>query len=163
MACGSWPRSGACVPWRSARLIGKTLTRPRRWRTPKAYLMGPSTTNRLSRVTPVSRSETKARLPLRLLAGTFGALLLSYLIHRAGPAKLLESMATLGWGVGLVIAWGGVSLVVKTWAWRLTLLDDKHRVSFGRMLGLRLSSEAVSHLGGLGQLCGDGLRASLLG
>ena len=111
----------------------------------------------------MSRTVSKAPLPLRLLAATFGVLLLTYLIHRAGPAKLLESMSTLGWGVGLVIAWGGVSLVVKTWAWRLTLLDDKHRVSFGRMLGLRLSSEAVSHLGGLGQLCGDGLRASLLG
>src|SRR5215469_9471277 len=81
---------------------------------------------------------------------------LCYLIYRAGPAELLESMSTLRWGAGLVIACGGVSLVVKTWAWRLTLLDDKHWVSFGRMLGLRLSSETLSHLGGLGQLCGDG-------
>src|SRR5262249_39738779 len=40
---------------------------------------------------------------------------------------------------------------------------DKHRVSFWRMLALRLSCEAVSHFGGLGQLCGDGLRASQLG
>jgi uncharacterized protein (TIRG00374 family) len=102
-------------------------------------------------------------LPIRLLAGTFGVLLLAYLVHRAGPAKLLESMAALGWGLGLVIAWGGVSHVVKTWAWRLTLLEDKHRISFRRMLGLRLSSEAVGQLGGLGQLFGEGLRVSLLG
>ena len=62
-----------------------------------------------------------------------------------------------------MIAWGGVAHVVKTWAWRLTLLDEKHRVSFGRMLGLRLASEAVGQLGGLGQLFGEGLRVSLLG
>ncbi len=105
---------------------------------------------------------TKTRLPLRLLAGMFGVLLLAYLVRRAGPAKLLESIATLGWGLSLVIAWGGLAHVVKTWAWRLTLLDDKRRVSFGRMLGLRLGSEAVGQLGGLGILFGEGLRISLL-
>jgi uncharacterized protein (TIRG00374 family) len=71
-------------------------------------------------------------------------------------------MTTLGWGLGLVIALGGISHVVKTWAWRLTLLDEKHQVSFVRMLGLRLASEAVGQLGGLAQLFGETLRVSLL-
>src|SRR5260370_25718104 len=92
----------------------------------------------------------------------FGILLLTYLVRRAGPTKLLESMATLGWGLILVIALGGASHVVKTWAWRLTLLDEKHQVSFVRMFGLRLSSEAVGQLGGLAQLFGETLRVSLL-
>jgi hypothetical protein len=100
----------------------------------------------------VSSIAPRARSPLRLLSGTFGVLLLTYLVHRAGHDKLLESMVTVGWGLVLVIAWGGVSHLVKTWAWRLTLLDDKHRVSFARMLVLRLASEAVGQLGGLGQL-----------
>jgi phosphatidylglycerophosphate synthase len=72
-------------------------------------------------------------------------------------------MVTLGWGLGLVIAWGLVSHVVKTWAWRIALRNEKHRVSFARMLGLRLASEAVGQLGALGQLFGEGLRVSLLG
>src|SRR6266568_9340574 len=161
--CGSWPASGACVPWRSGRLTGKTWTHPKHWRTPKACLMGTSTTNRLLRAWPVSSAVTKAQLPLRLLAGAFGILLFTYLVHRAGPAKLLEGMATLGLRLGLVIAWGGVAHVVKTWAWRLTLLDDKRQVSFARMLGLRLGSEALGQMGGLGQLFGEGLRVSLRG
>jgi len=112
----------------------------------------------------VSRSRfAKARLPLRMLGAILGILLFIYLIHRAGPAKLLASMVALGWGLALVIAWGGVAHVLKTWAWRLTLLDGKHHVSFARMLGLRLSSEAVGQFGGLAQLFGDGLRVSLLG
>ena len=90
-------------------------------------------------------------------------MLLAYLVHRADPAKLVASMATLGWGLGLVIAWGLVYHVVKTWAWRIALRNEKHRVSFARMLGLRLASEAVGQLGGLGQLFGEGLRVSLLG
>src|SRR5277367_2780745 len=111
----------------------------------------------------MSRTMAKARLPIRLLAGTFGVFLFTYLIHRAGPAKLLESVITMGWGLGLVMASGGVAHLMKTWAWRLTLLDEKRQVSFARMLGLRLASEAVGQMGGLGQLFGDGLRVSMLG
>jgi hypothetical protein len=110
----------------------------------------------------LSRIAIRTRLPLRLLAGMFGILLLTYLVRRAGAAKLLESMATLAWGLALVIALGGISHVVKTWAWRLTLLDEKHQVSFVRMFGLRLASEAVGQLGGLAQLFGETLRVSLL-
>jgi len=98
-----------------------------------------------------------------MLGAILGILLFIYLIHRAGPAKLLASMVALGWGLALVIAWGGVAHILKTWAWRLTLLDGKHQVSFARMLGLRLSSEAVGQFGGLAQLFGEGLRVSLLG
>jgi uncharacterized protein (TIRG00374 family) len=110
----------------------------------------------------VSRILAKMRLPLRLFAGMLGVLLLSYLVWRAGPAKLLESIAALGWGLILIIALGGVSHVVKTWAWRLTLLDEKRQVSFARMLGLRLGSEAVGQLGALGQMFGENLRVALL-
>lgn len=110
----------------------------------------------------MSRFVTRTRLPLRLLAAMSGILLLTYLVWRAGPAKLLASMASLGWGLSLIIALGGVSHLVKTWAWRLTLLDEKHKVSFARMLGLRLGSEAVGQLGFLGQLFGETLRVSLL-
>ena len=111
----------------------------------------------------MSRTLAKARLPLRMLGVILGILLFVYLIDRAGPAKLLASMVALGWGLALVIAWGGVAHILKTWAWRLTLLEGKHQVSFARMLGLRLSSEAVGQFGGLAQLFGEGLRVSLLG
>jgi phosphatidylglycerophosphate synthase len=111
----------------------------------------------------VSSSASKARLPLRLLTAVFGVLLSAYLLHRAGPAKLLASITTLRWGLGLVLLWGGAAHVLKAWAWQLTLLDEKRHVSFVRLLGLRLASEAVGQLGGLGQLFGEGLRVSLLG
>ena len=72
----------------------------------------------------MSSSASKARSALRLLAGAFGVLLFTYLFHRAGPAKLLASIATLRWGLGLVLLWGGVAHILKAWAWRLTLLDE---------------------------------------
>src|ERR1700693_5485046 len=104
-----------------------------------------------------------SRLLPRVRGVNLGILLFVHLIQRAGPAKLLASMVALGWGLALVIAWGGVAHVLKTWAWRLTLLDGKYQISFARMLGLRLSSEAVGQFGGLAQLFGEGLRVSLLG
>ena len=106
------------------------------------------------------RRLTGARL--RLLAGLFGALLLADLVRRTGASELLESVATLGWRLILVLALGGVSHLVKTWAWRITLLNDRHQVSFRRMLGLRLSSEAVGQFGVLGQVSGEALRVSLM-
>src|SRR5580704_1414459 len=131
---------------------------------PKPNLICISTTNQVTRAWPVSKTWlARARLPLRMVGAILGILLFLYLIHRAGPAKLLASMTALGWGLGLVIAWGGVAHILKTWAWRLTLLDGKQQVSFARMLGLRLSSEAVGQFGGLAQLFGEGLRVSLLG
>ncbi len=111
----------------------------------------------------MSSSPPKTHSLLPLLAGASGLFLLAYLVHRAGPAKLLASIATLRWGLALVLLWGGVAHIVKAWAWRLTLLEDKRRVSFARLLGLRLASEAVGQLGGIAQLFGDGLRVSLLG
>ena len=111
----------------------------------------------------MSSSASNSRSPLRLLAGAFGVLLFAYLLHRAGPAKLLASITTLRWGLGLVLLWGGVAHVLKAWAWQLTLLDEKRHVSFARLLGLRLASEALGQLGGLAQLFGEGLRVSLLG
>ena len=104
----------------------------------------------------------KTRFPIRTLAGMFGVLLLVLLIRRAGIANLRESIAAVGWRLVLVIALGGVAHVVKTWAWRLTLLDDKREVSFARTLGLRLASEAVGQLGFLGQMFGENLRVLFL-
>jgi phosphatidylglycerophosphate synthase len=111
----------------------------------------------------VSSAAPKRQSPLPPLAGASGLFLLAYLVHRAGPAKLLASITMLRCGLGLVLLWGGVAHIVKAWAWRLTLLEDKRHVSFARLLGLRLASEAVGQLGGFAQLFGEGLRVSLLG
>ena len=57
----------------------------------------------------MSSGVVNKRLPIRLLTGLFGVLLLTHLVRQVGPAKLLESITSLGWGLSLVIALGGVS------------------------------------------------------
>ena len=99
----------------------------------------------------------------RVAPGLLGLMLLAYLVRRAGPSRLLEGIASVGWGLVLVIALAGLSHVVRTWAWRLTLLDAGHRVSFGRMFALRLASEAAGQIGVFGQVFGDTWRVARLG
>ena len=102
--------------------------------------------------------------------GTFGYLfalpglaLLVYLVVHTGPKVLLENAKLMGWGLGLVIALSGISHLVKTSAWRLTLSGEAQKVSFARMLGLRLVSEAIGQLGFAGMVAGEATRAALLG
>ncbi len=102
----------------------------------------------------------KAQLPLRLFTIAMSAGFFVYLIWRAGPGKLWKNFSDLGWGIVLVFALAGVSHFARTWGWRLSLGDDQHKISFSRMVGLRLGAEAAGQLGILGQTFGDSVRVS---
>ena len=108
------------------------------------------------------RISSKARFPLRIFAALMSAVLFAYLIWQAGPSKLWENVVKLGWGFIWVLALAGVSHVAKAWAWRLTLDDHKHKISFPRLLGLRLGAEAAGQLGIVGQTFGDSIRVARL-
>ncbi len=99
----------------------------------------------------------------RLVTALIGLLLLAHLVRRAGPSKLLEGILSVGWGLLLVLALAGLGLILRTWAWRLTLLEARHKASFGRMFALRLASEAAGQIGVFGQVFGDTWRVAKLG
>ena len=106
-------------------------------------------------------TPTRRRL-LRLLTAIFGCVLLAYLVDKIGLPKLMHDVEKLGWGIAVVIALGGVGHLAKAWAWRLALPGEGKKVSFLQFFKLRLASEAVGHLGILGQAFGEGLRVSAL-
>src|SRR5271166_2309255 len=100
---------------------------------------------------------------LRIVAALAGTGLLGYLVVRAGSDKLVENAKSIGWwGIFLVLGLAGISHLVKTCAWRLTLPGEFKKVSFSRTLGLRLVCEAIGQFGFVGQVVGDATRASLL-
>lgn len=111
----------------------------------------------------MSSPGPRAKSALRFLAVLIGASLLAVLIHRAGPARLLQNARTMAWGMLVVIALAGVSHIVKTWAWRLALLGEAKKVSFWRTLALRLISEAIGQFGFVGLVFGESTRVALLG
>src|SRR5690349_1811287 len=122
--------------------------------------MWTSLKTRSRRVWSMLKIPSKAPLPLRLVAIAMSAGFFFYLIWRTGPSKLSKSLCELGWGIILVIALAGVSHLARTWGWRLTLGDDQHKISFSRLVGLRLGAEATGQLGILGQTLGDSVRVS---
>ena len=108
-----------------------------------------------------SRSRTKGSF-LRI-APLLGIGLLAYLMATTKLSVVAANAASIGWGLLLVIALGGLTHVLKTWAWRLTLRDQTARISFSRTLGLRLISEAIGQFGFIGLVGGEVTRVSLLG
>jgi hypothetical protein len=111
----------------------------------------------------MSSPGRKSAPALQILAVLLGTTLLAYLIERAGPGRLFQNAKTIAWGMLLVIALAGFAHIVKTWAWRLTLLGESKRISFWRTLGLRLISEAIGQFGFVGLVFGESARVALLG
>ena len=108
------------------------------------------------------RISPRARSALRFLAIAAGAGLIACLTWRAGPGNLWQQLVKLGWGLVSVVALSGVAHLVKTWAWQMTLGAERHKVSFPRLVGLRLGAEAAAQLGIIGQTFGDSVRVSEL-
>jgi Lysylphosphatidylglycerol synthase TM region len=100
---------------------------------------------------------------LRLAAALLGAAFLACLVHRTGLEIVVQQAKTVGWGMALIIALGGISHLIKTWSWRLTFLCDLRQLSFGRAFALRLISEGIGKLGIAGQLVGETTKVSFLG
>jgi len=107
--------------------------------------------------------RARGRKALLRFAPLLGVALLAYLLTTVRLSTLVVNARSIGWGMLLVISLGGLSHVIKTWAWRFTLRGESRKVSFGRTLSLRLISEAIGQFGVVGMLGGEAARVSLLG
>lgn len=109
------------------------------------------------------RLNVQFRQLVRFSVTLLGIALLVSLIRGTGPSTVVGQVKTVGWGLGLIIALGGISHLTKTSAWRLTFLCDIRDVSFARTFGLRLVSETIGSFGLPGQVLGETARVYLLG
>lgn len=102
------------------------------------------------------------RVSLRFFAALFGIGLLGYLVLRTGPGVVWRQVQAVGWGLALIIILGGISQLIKTWAWRQTFTSDISRLSWRRSFAAQLVSDAMGQLGLAGKLVGEGVRVSLV-
>jgi lysylphosphatidylglycerol synthase-like protein len=108
----------------------------------------------------------KFRYPPQILFQSFvpllGVSLLGYMVFRTGPGAVCKQVQAVGWGMAVIIILGGLSQLIKTWAWRQTFACDISTLSWSRSFGTQLISDAVGQLGFAGKLLGEGLRVSML-
>jgi len=110
---------------------------------------------------PKLRSGSKSSF--RVFAALLGVGLLAHLVLRTGPQTIWQHVQTVGWGIAIIIGLAGISHVIKTWAWRLTFTCDISGLTWSRSIAMRLISEAISQIGIVGKVLGEGMRVSLLG
>lgn len=103
------------------------------------------------------------RLSVRFFAALVGLALLVYLVFRAGPAVVWKELQEVGWGVALIIALGGFSQLIKTFAWRQAFMCDIGGLSWTRSFVCQLIADGFGQLGVAGKVIGEGMRISLLG
>ena len=94
----------------------------------------------------------------RLFAPLLGVALLGYMVFRTGPGAVWKQIQAVGWGLAVIIFLGGLSQLVKTWAWRQTFACDISALSWPRSFGAQLASDAAGQFGFAGKLIGEGLR-----
>lgn len=111
----------------------------------------------------MSKLDHTTKATLRFFPAVLGLGLLAYVVLRTGPQLIWNQVQAVGLGLALIIALGGVSHLLKTWAWRLTFTCDITRLSWRHSFGMRLVSEAIGQLGLAGKIFGEGMRVSLLG
>ena len=109
------------------------------------------------------RPKVQFRQLVRFSGTLLGVALLVCLICGTGRSTVIGQVKTVGWGLGLIVALGGISHLTKTLAWRLTFLCDVRNVSFARTFGLRLVSESIGSFGLPGQVLGETARVYFLG
>ena len=107
--------------------------------------------------------SSSSRRPFRVFAALMGIALLVSLIIRIGAGTVIEHAKAVGWGMVLIVALGGISHLLRTYAWRLSFRSDLRGISLARLFALRLISEAIGNFGLAGQVVGDTMRVSLLG
>lgn len=109
------------------------------------------------------RLRSLIRLSLRSFGALLGLALLSYLVFRTGPGIVWKQLQSIGWGLAVIIALGGIAQFIKTCAWRQAFTCDINGLSWSRSFGAQLVSDGLGQLGFAGKLIGEGVRISLVG
>jgi hypothetical protein len=99
---------------------------------------------------------------VRLIGLIAGLALLSWLVMRSGPARLLHDLEKVGWWMLALLALAALRNAARTQAVRLALGDDRREFSFGSMYAVLLVSGAVKFVAVAGLVVGEAAKGWLL-
>src|SRR5262245_22504115 len=108
----------------------------------------------------VGRQSSPARFVMTL-AGGVGLGLFAWSIERAGPAAVMSGIRSVGPGIIVICALGGLRGLIRAAAWRFCL-DPKDRVSFASTYAAYLVGDAIGNLTPFGMLLSEPSKILLL-
>jgi hypothetical protein len=103
----------------------------------------------------------RAQTFLVLAAALGGAMLFAYAVRRVGIEELREGVRRVGWGLLVVIAFGGFRFALRAQCWRLCLPRGV-RLDFGHALSAFLAGDAVGTVTPLGMLASEPTKVLLV-
>lgn len=91
-----------------------------------------------------------------------GVVLLGWLVYRIGPGALWAQLSQVSWGFLLVLGLHGVTVLINTLGWRVTLPPQRRDIPLFPLAGMLIVGEAVNALTPAAVVGGDLVRVSLL-
>ena len=90
-----------------------------------------------------------------------GIALFVWLIWRVGPAEVWAGFRQIGWGLGAIIAIGGLRFAARAEAWR-RCLEPPHELPFFEAFAAVLSGDALGNITPLGPIVGEPAKAAFV-
>jgi uncharacterized protein (TIRG00374 family) len=98
----------------------------------------------------------------RLCGVIFGIVIVTFVIHQVGWAKISRSLEMLGWGYAIVIIYPVSWILFNTFGWRMALHEQYARLPFANLVQIRLAGETFNSLLPSGYVGGEPFKVKLL-
>ena len=96
-----------------------------------------------------------------ILTAVGGLALLAWVVWKAGPADIAAYVRQVGWGLVVIIAFGGLRFLLRAVAWRLCL-DPPHHLGLKDAFAAVICGDAIGNLTPLGPLVGEPAKAAFV-
>jgi hypothetical protein len=96
-----------------------------------------------------------------VLTAAGGLALLVWVVVRVGVGEIAADVRQVGWGLVLIVAFGGLRFLLRAVAWRLCL-DPPHRLRLKDAFAAVVCGDAIGNLTPLGPLVGEPAKAAFV-
>jgi hypothetical protein len=110
---------------------------------------------------PPARSSCPTFSAKGIFTAVAGLALLVWVVWKAGPAEIAADVRQVGWGLVLIVAFGGLRFLLRAVAWRLCL-DPPHRLGLKDAFEAVVCGDAIGNLTPLGPLVGEPAKAAFV-
>jgi len=96
-----------------------------------------------------------------VLTAVGGLALLAWVVRAVGVAEIVADVRQVGWGLAIVIIFGGLRFLLRAAAWRLCL-DPPHTLRLRDAFAAVICGDAIGNLTPLGPLVGEPAKAAFV-